>query len=79
MIDPRTKQPYLELDYSDTLLIFLLKGLRPQKYRERYEHTGANGGPIAIQPVRLDTLTEEQLAQLEAADAIVRNLASGPR
>ena len=25
-------------NYSDTLLIFLLKGRRPEKYRERFEH-----------------------------------------
>lgn len=31
---------------SDTLLIFLLKGLRPETYRERFEHTGKDGGPI---------------------------------
>jgi len=24
--------------YSDTLLIFLLKGVRPEKYRERFDH-----------------------------------------
>lgn len=24
--------------YSDTLLIFILKGLKPEKYRERYDH-----------------------------------------
>ena len=35
---------------SDTLLIFLLKARRPDKYRERstLEHTGANGGPLTI-------------------------------
>lgn len=32
--------------YSDTLLIFLLKGARPEKYKDRHEHTGAGGGPI---------------------------------
>ena len=32
--------------YSDTLLIFLLKGARPDRYRERHEHTGKDGGPI---------------------------------
>lgn len=32
--------------FSDTLLIFLLKGAKPDKYRERFEHTGAGGGPI---------------------------------
>lgn len=35
-------------EYSDTLLIFLLKGARPEKYRDnsRIEHTGVDGGPI---------------------------------
>ena len=37
-----------EQQYSDTLLIFLLKGARPEKYRERYEVTGANGEPIKV-------------------------------
>lgn len=30
----------VEIKYSDTLLIFLLKGLRPEKYRERMDVTG---------------------------------------
>ena len=34
---------------SDTLLIFLLKGARPEKYRERFEHSGPGGGPIPTQ------------------------------
>lgn len=29
--------PYVEHEYSDTLLIFLLKGANPEKYRERHE------------------------------------------
>jgi hypothetical protein len=37
--------------YSDVLLIFLLKGLRPEKYRERFEHTGEGGGPIQVAKV----------------------------
>jgi len=38
-------------EYSDTLLIFLLKGAAPEKYRERYEHaiSGPNGDPIQIE------------------------------
>ena len=32
---------------SDVLLIFLLKGLRPEIYRERFEHSGPRGGPVA--------------------------------
>lgn len=33
--------------YSDALLMFLLKGSRPDKFRERYEHrhAGHDGGP----------------------------------
>lgn len=36
--------------YSDTLLIFLLKGAMPEKYRERYaaELTGPGGGAIEV-------------------------------
>lgn len=39
--------------YSDTLLIFLLKGAKPQKFREnvRQEVTGADGGPLQVQSV----------------------------
>lgn len=32
--------------YSDTLLIAQLKAHRPEKYRERYEHTGKDGAPL---------------------------------
>lgn len=37
--------------YSDTLAIFLLKGGRPEKYRERFDHNiaGKAGGPIEIE------------------------------
>ena len=35
IIDPETEQPYFEYEYSDTLLIFLMKGVMPDKYRER--------------------------------------------
>lgn len=40
--------PYVEHEYSDTLMIFLLKAHRPQKYRENFklEHSGPDGGPI---------------------------------
>lgn len=38
-------------EYSDGLLMFLLKARRPTTYREnvKVEHTGSNGGPIAVQ------------------------------
>ena len=31
---PVTGEPYYELEYSDTLLIFLLKAARPHKFRD---------------------------------------------
>jgi hypothetical protein len=34
--------------YSDTLLIFLLKGNRPEKYRERYQHQHEHSGEVAL-------------------------------
>jgi hypothetical protein len=37
IVDPHTKEPYREIVYSDTLLIFLMKGAMPQKYCERQE------------------------------------------
>lgn len=33
---------------SDTLLIFRLKALAPDKYRERLEHSGPGGGPLEV-------------------------------
>lgn len=41
-------------EYSDTLMIFLLKAHKPEKYREniRHEHTGEGGGPIRFIEVR---------------------------
>lgn len=38
--------------YSDTLLIFLLKGAKPDKYRERMEHTGKDGGSMQFTVTR---------------------------
>lgn len=39
-------------EYSDTLMIFLAKAHRPEKFRERYEHTGSGAnGEIVIRVV----------------------------
>lgn len=38
--------PYVEHEYSDTLAIFLLKGMKPEKYRDRHEVTGKDGAPL---------------------------------
>lgn len=39
VLDPDTGAPYREREYSDTLLIFLLKARNPDKYRERVDVT----------------------------------------
>jgi hypothetical protein len=51
--------------YSDTLLMFLMKGANPNTYRDtwRGELSGPGGGPIRT-AVDLSKLTEEQLATL---------------
>ena len=33
-------------EYSDTLMIFILKARAPEKYKERQELTGKNGAPL---------------------------------
>lgn len=53
--------------YSDGLLMFLIKGEMPEKYRERYEVSGGEA-PISFagyDPERLAKLSDEQLRQLE--------------
>lgn len=49
--NPIYMKPYSEQEYSDTLGIFLLKGRRPQKYRDNHkmEISGPDGGPIVLQ------------------------------
>lgn len=45
--------PYIEHEYSDTLMIFLMKATNPEKYRERQqiEHVGKGGGAIELAAV----------------------------
>lgn len=51
----KSGEPYDYTEYSDTLMIFLLKAANPQKYRDnsRVEVTGADGGPIQIREVEI--------------------------
>lgn len=35
--------------YPDGLMQFLLRGVKPDKYREKVEHSGPDGGPIQSQ------------------------------
>ena len=52
-------------EYSDTLLIFLLKARRPDTYREnqRIEHTGPEGGPIAAEVTHVDAKERSDAAR----------------
>jgi hypothetical protein len=58
ILDPQTGQPYIELEYSDALLMFLIKAHRPE-YRDsfKHEHTGADGGPIQFIEVAAEAPT----------------------
>jgi hypothetical protein len=57
LVDPDTgrvvlsKTPLVVRKRNDVAAFFLLKALRPEKYREnaKIEHTGAGGAPIAVQ------------------------------
>ncbi len=46
--DPRTGEQAYELKFSDTLLMFRLNALEPEKYRSRHEVSGPGGGPIPM-------------------------------
>lgn len=48
--------------YSDTLLIFLLKAHKPEKYRDTFHHemTGKDGGPLGPTIVMLPAVEGEQ-------------------
>lgn len=50
-------------EYSDTLLMFMLKARRPEKFKDRVttEHIGAGGGPI--QQVSMTTDEFRQIAK----------------
>lgn len=61
--------------HSDTLLMFLLKAHRPEKYKEtvRSELTGANGGPIeqrAKVDHAIDSSTAESIFDVLAAAGV---------
>ena len=41
-------KPMMVRKFSDTLTVLLLKGHRPERFRERFEHTGKDGGPLQV-------------------------------
>jgi hypothetical protein len=58
------------LEQSDTMMIFMLKARRPDKYRERstVETTGPGGGPVLTQTTHkldLGKLSDDEMARLQ--------------
>jgi hypothetical protein len=51
-------------NHSDNLMMFMLKGHRPDKYRERFEHSGPNGGPMQVQAIDPRALSTETLQRI---------------
>lgn len=51
--------------YSDTLLIFMLKGARPEVYRERYEPKGP-ALSVNMTPAELAAMSDADLEQLKS-------------
>ncbi len=51
------------LEYSDALMIALLKAWAPE-FRDKVEHSGPGGGPIALSAERLKLLSDDELAAL---------------
>lgn len=39
----------VEINYSDTLMALLLKGGKPEKYKDRVEHTGNPNAPVSME------------------------------
>lgn len=49
----RHGKPLIEREYSDSLLITLLKGNLPKKYKDKVELVGKNDGPVQTQQVEI--------------------------
>lgn len=64
-------------EYSDTLMIFLLKAHRPEKYREIRESrmTGPNGGPLEA---NVNHASKQPMPSPDAVLAYLGGLASRP-
>jgi len=66
-IGRRTAHPLTIRRYSDVLLIFLLKGMRPDKFRDNWrgEITGPGGAPLVARAgLDLSNLTDDELTTL---------------
>lgn len=53
----------VKLNGSDTMLIFMLKAVRPSKFRDRVEHGGIGGGPIKIEMTQEDEAVARRIVE----------------
>jgi hypothetical protein len=53
-----------KINYSDSLLMFLIKGQRPLYSTERREISGPNGALIPVPMISLNTLSDDDLREL---------------
>ena len=69
----RTWRVRRAIDGSDTLLIFMLKARRPEKFKDRqsHEHSGPGGGPIEARAMDLKDLPTDVLHDLKELAARV--------
>jgi len=65
VMDPETGTAYIEHEYSDVLLMFLLKGARPDKFAQRIK-AEATTSPDEFDPGRLQLLRDAGLVIVEA-------------
>lgn len=72
VIDPASGEQYVEHDYSDVLLIFMLKARRPDKFKDRQEISGVPGKPIEV----IEILRSKPKA-LPALDRMAESNANG--
>lgn len=66
-------------EYSDTLLMFLLKAHRPEKYKEtvRSELTGKDGGPVKTEQTTKHDLSKLSVDELLQLREIVTKASNG--
>lgn len=69
LLHPKTGEPYYELEYSDTLLIFLLKRIFPTEYRENWKHIIGGDKDNPLQTNHTHELGDHLKAHLEALAA----------
>ena len=70
---PETGEYIVRSRFSDTLLIFLLKGLMPERYRDSYVPPVQDDGVRVAGRKRVDVIREEIEARQKALDMLTRN------